>query len=127
MQSKPSEMEYRYLGNSGLKVSLIGFGNMSLYDLKKEDEYLPIYKRCIELGINFFDTAEAYGGGAICEPTSEIIMGNIFKKLKVPREELVISTKVFFGKAFDFNAPPNYFGLSRKHIIEGANNCLKRL
>jgi len=52
-------------------------------------------------------------------------MGNAFKKLNIPREQLVISTKLFFGTESSINK--NGDGLSRKHLIEGANHSLKRL
>jgi aryl-alcohol dehydrogenase-like predicted oxidoreductase len=120
-------MEYRFLGPTGLKVSVLSFGNMNQGDLTKQAEYNEVVKKCWDHGINFFDTSENYNSG-----TSEIILGEALKNLKVPREELVISTKVFYGKygAEALMAPnktPNTWGLSRKHIIEGVKASLKRL
>ena len=74
-------------------------------------------KFCLEHGINFFDTAEVYGlGGA------EISLGKAFKELKVQREKVVVSTKLY-----NCGTDPNDSFLSRKHIIEGIRNSLKRL
>lgn len=57
-------MEYRFLGNTGLKVSVIGFGNAQLtYDEEAQQNMTNIVKRALELGVNFFDTAEFYGNG----------------------------------------------------------------
>ena len=117
VDSKP-KMEYRYLGNSGLRVSMLGFGNC-LNSNKPEDYEMnrDVMKMCFEAGINFFDTAEIYGFGQ-----SETIMGKAFKELGYKREELVISTKIFkIGQGVNDTL------LSRKHIIEGVNGSLKRL
>jgi aryl-alcohol dehydrogenase-like predicted oxidoreductase len=111
-------MEYRYLGNSGLRVSLLSYGNW--LNSNTEDSYTltrDAMKKCYEAGVNFFDTAEIYGFGV-----AETVMGRAFKELGYPRENLVISTKLFkIGPGI------NDTFLSRKHIIEGINNSLKRL
>ena len=70
-----------------------------------------------EAGVNFFDNAEAYAGG-----NAEIVMGNVLKKTKWPRESFVVSSKVFWG-----GEGPNDRGLSRKHIYEAGRRSLKRL
>jgi voltage-dependent potassium channel beta subunit len=111
-------MEYRYLGNSGLRVSLLSFGNW-LNSNKQEDYELTrdAMKLCLDAGVNFFDTAEIYGFGE-----AETQMGKAFKELNVKREEVVVSTKLFkIGQGV------NDGFLSRKHILEGINNSLKRL
>lgn len=117
--TKPAHnMEYRYLGNSGLRVSVLSFGNW-LNSNKPEDYEITrdAMKLCFEAGVNFFDTAEIYGFGQ-----AEEIMGRAFKELGFKREELVVSTKLFkIGQGV------NDSFLSRKHIIEGINNSLKRL
>jgi voltage-dependent potassium channel beta subunit len=118
-------MEYRFLGPTGLKVSTLGFGCMTFEDLSKEDTYFEIFKKCYDSGINFFDTAENYFNG-----NSEILLGRCLKRSGIPREELVISTKLFYSNMDFLNLPkwkPNTYGLSRKHIIEGVKNSLKRL
>jgi len=110
-----SKMEYRYLGNTGLKVSIIGFGNwVNNFNNEKTKE---CFKKCLENGINFFDTAEAYGLGK-----SETSFGKVIKELNIPREKIVVSTKIY-----RVGDDPNDSFLSRKHIREGVSNSLKRL
>jgi voltage-dependent potassium channel beta subunit len=111
-------MEYRLIGNTGLKVSVLGFGNMNIGSNPWPQElHDALIKRCWDHGINFFDTAEMYDGG-VCET----ILGKSIKALGVPREDLVITTKIFKG-----GKGVNAIGLSRKHLIEGVRNSLKRL
>lgn len=109
-------MKYNKLGRSGLKVSELSFGSWltfgSDYDSKAARKIL---RHAFEKGINFFDNAEVYAHGK-----SETIMGEALKDFK--REDLVISTKIFWG-----GEGPNDTGLSRKHLIEGTRNSLKRL
>ena len=117
MTTKPdsSKMEYRYLGKTGLRVSVVSWGNW----VNNENDQLTLdsVKVCLEHGINFFDTAEVYGLGK-----AEMSLGKAFKELGVQREKVVVSTKIF-RSGFD----PNDGFLSRKHIIEGIRNSLKRL
>ena len=110
-----SKMEYRYLGNSGLRVSVLSFGNWSDHEDEKKMEEL--IKTCLENGVNFFDTAEGYGMGK-----AETSLGKALKALNVPREKIVVSTKIFKG-----GPDPNDGFESRKHIIEGVKLSLKRL
>ncbi len=116
-------MEYVNLGKSGLKVSPICLGMMSFgtsewrdYTLD-EAESLPIIERAIELGVNFFDTADMYSLGV-----SEEVTGRALNQF-ANREEVVIATKVYFP----IGQGPNGGGLSRKHIMEGIDNSLRRL
>ncbi len=112
-------MEYKNLGSSGLKVSVIGLGTFIISEDPAVHENLKqIIKKAYDSGINFFDTAELYGYGQ-----SELALGKAIKDLQLPREQLVISTKIFWGPGDG----PNDNGLSRKHIIEGTKNSLKRL
>lgn len=122
-------MEYRLLGPTGLKVSILSYGTYMMKDhfsrsySSAEEGVYETVKKALESGINFFDTAEVYAAGQ-----SEIDLGNAFKKLKVNREDIVVSAKIYFGsKGFGINAGINKNGLSRKHIIEGLNASLKRL
>ena len=116
-------MEYRFLGNSGLKVSVLSFGNwLTNNDPKVIENTKQIVKRCHELGVNFFDTAEGYGRGE-----AERQFGEAIKFLNVPREDIVVSTKIFFGTAEEGKSKINRTGTSRKHIIEGLAASLKRL
>ena len=116
-------MQYTNLGRSGLKVSRIALGMMS-YGSKKWREWvleertaMKHIKTAVELGINFFDTANMYSIGV-----SEEITGKALKKF-ARREEVVIATKVFF-KMHD---GPLGSGLSRKHIMDQADASLRRL
>lgn len=111
-------MEYRHLGSSGLLVSALSLGAWVTYgEQVGEDVAYACMKAAYDAGVNFFDNAEGYGAGK-----AEIVMGNVIKKAGWKRSDLVISTKIFWG-----GAGPNDRGLSRKHIIEGANAALKRL
>lgn len=118
-------MQYVKLGNTGVDVSRICLGCMS-YGVPErgnhrwvlnEDDSRPFIKRAIELGINFFDTANVYSDG-----TSEEIVGRALKDF-ARRDEIVIATKVH-GR---MHAGPNGGGLSRKHIMTEIDNSLKRL
>lgn len=118
-------MEYRLLGSTGLKVSMMGFGTMGFDDVKRKDTYTELIKKGYECGINFFDTSEAYSSNL-----SEQLLGASLKTLQIPRENIVISTKIFYGKGFSHphsNQLVNSMGLSRKHIIESTLRSLKCL
>ncbi|SIS83523.1 aldo/keto reductase [Alicyclobacillus vulcanalis] len=118
-------MEYVKLGRTGLEVSRIclgcmGFGKPGTWQhpwVLDEDDARPIIHRALDLGINFFDTANVYSIG-----TSEEIVGKILKEA-VPRDQVVIATKVFFP----LREGPNAGGLSRKSIMEAIDQSLKRL
>eukprot|EP00347_Sterkiella_histriomuscorum_P010088 403338722 len=126
-QDKKSLMEYRYLGSTGIKVSAISFGNMvNHYASDPQSSTNEIIQKCLEWGINFFDTAESYSAGM-----AEVYLGQAFKDLNVRREDVVVTTKLYFGTDDSFGkmACPqvNAVGLSRKHIIEGTKASLQRL
>ena len=113
-------MAYRYLGNTGMKVSVLSFGNWLTSDKKNEESQQLItecVQRCFEKGINYFDTAEAYAYGG-----AEIQMGIALKSLNTQRKNYVVSTKLI-----KVGTGPNDIGLSRKRIIEGTKASLKRL
>lgn len=111
-------MEYRRLGRSGLKLSALSLGAWVTYGGQVgQDTAAECMKAAVEHGVNFFDNAEGYAGG-----NAEIVMGNVIKNAGWRREDLVISTKIFWG-----GRGPNDTGLSHKHIIEGTNAALKRL
>jgi voltage-dependent potassium channel beta subunit len=111
-------MEYRRLGKSGLQVSALSFGSWVTFGAQIGDN---VAEECMKLaydnGINFFDNAEAYASGK-----SEIVMGNILKKMNWDRTTYVLSSKVFWGGKL-----PNQLGLSRKHVTEACHAALKRL
>ena len=110
-------MQYRYLGNSGLKVSALSFGAWVTFgDQIGEDVATDLMKTAYEHGVNFFDNAEGYSAGK-----AETMMGNVIKKQGWKRSDLVVSTKIFWG-----GGGPNDMGLSRKHIIEGTKAAIER-
>src|SRR5450755_944058 len=117
-------MEYVNLGKAGVKVSRICLGTMT-YGSKRwrewvleEEESRPFIRRALELGINFFDTADMYSLGA-----SEEILGRALKEFGPSRDRVVIATKVFNPMGDD----PNQRGLSRKHIRHAIDDSLRRL
>ncbi len=116
-------MEFANLGNTGLKVSSICLGMMT-YGIPEwrdwvldEEASRPFIQRALELGINFFDTANAYSRGV-----SEEITGRALRDF-ARRDEVVIATKVYFP----WSTVPNMGGLSRKHILSEVENSLRRL
>jgi voltage-dependent potassium channel beta subunit len=117
--SSSKKMQYRRLGASGLKVSEICLGSWLTYGNATEDRTAETcIDRAYELGINFFDTANAYARGK-----SEEVVGRALKKY--PRDTYVVATKVYFPMS---DGPlPNNQGLSRKHIMEQCEASLKRL
>jgi aryl-alcohol dehydrogenase-like predicted oxidoreductase len=116
-------MNYVRLGASGLKVSRVCLGTMTYGSTKwrdwvlNEPEARPFFKRAIELGINFFDTADMYSQGM-----SEEVTGRALRDFAT-RGEVVVATKVFNRMGPD----PNAAGLSRKHIMDGIDASLRRL
>lgn len=116
----PKDMQFRHLGPTGLKVSVFSLGGWLTYGGTHNGE---IVKNCLKTawdhGINTFDTAETYANG-----NSEIEMGNALKELNWPRDEYVLTTKIFFGTG---RKEPNTRGLSWKHIVEGLKSSLERL
>jgi len=111
-------MNYRRLGSAGLKVSELSLGAWVTYGGQVgEGAATECMSTAYEAGVNFFDNAEAYSGG-----NAEVVMGNVIKKLGWRRESIVVSSKVFRG-----GEGPNDRGLSRKHVLEGCRNSLRRL
>ena len=86
-------MEYRRLGKSGLQVSTLSFGSWLTFGKQIGDDVAEnLMKIAYDNGVNFFDNAEIYATGK-----SEIVMGNILKKLGWRRSSFLVSSKVFFG------------------------------
>ncbi len=113
-------MQYRRLGKSGLQVSVLSFGSWLTFGKQiGDDRAEELMVKAYDHGVNFFDNAEIYARGQ-----SEIVMGNILKKLNWDRSTYLVSSKVFFGSG---GKGPNQTGLSRKHIFEGCHAALKRL
>jgi aryl-alcohol dehydrogenase-like predicted oxidoreductase len=116
-------MDYVRLGATGLKVSRVCLGTMT-YGTPKWREWVldeqasrPFIRRALELGVNFFDTADMYSDGA-----SEEVLGRALKDF-AKRQEVVLATKVFFP----MGPGPNDRGLSRKHILDAIDASLRRL
>jgi aryl-alcohol dehydrogenase-like predicted oxidoreductase len=112
------------LGRTGIKVSRICLGCMT-YGTSKwrpwvldEEASRPFFRRAWEAGINFFDTADMYSDGA-----SEEVLGRALRDLAVPREQVVVATKVFNP----MGPTANQRGLSRKHILHAIDASLRRL
>lgn len=116
-------MEYTTLGNSGMTVSRICLGTMSFGSsswrewVLDEEESRPIIERAIDLGINFFDTANVYSLGE-----SEQVLGNVLGEYD--RDELVVASKVYHPMS---DSNPNARGLSRKAIDQELSHSLSRL
>jgi len=111
-------MQYRYLGNSGFKVSELIYGNWLTHATQIENEAAhATVKAALEGGITTFDTADVYAN-----QQAEVVLGEALKGQR--REGLEILTKVYWPVA---ERKPNDTGLSRKHIMESINGSLKRL
>lgn len=117
-------MEYVNFGSTGLKVSRLALGTMGFGARSwrkwalEEEESRPILRRALELGINFFDTADIYSFGV-----SEEILGRALKDFGPSRSRVVIATKACLPMSDD----PNDRGLSRKHLFHSIDASLKRL
>lgn len=114
-----TSMQYRRLGNAGLKLSELSFGSWVTFKTQLGDDTVyECMKAAYDAGVNFFDNAEAYAGGQ-----SEELMGSALKKLGWRRGSYVISTKLFWG----LNDGPNEKNtLNRKYLLEAMNGALKR-
>ena len=116
-------MEYRLLGASGLEVSVLSFGTMTLggegrfaaMGNVQVEEARRLIEICIEAGVNLFDTAEVYSSGK-----SEEVLG---KALGARRRDMVLATKVFAA----LEPGTNKAGLTRRHILEACEASLRRL
>ena len=117
-------MEYIRFGNTGMKVSRICLGTMTYGKptdrwpwALEEEQSRPFIRKALDMGINFFDTADIYSLGA-----SEEVVGSALRDF-AKRDEIVLATKVFNPMSAD----PNDAGLSRKHIMSSIDKSLKRL
>ncbi len=116
-------MKYTFLGRTGVTVSRLCLGCMSYGSpswrpwVLDEAASRPFFRRAVESGINFFDTADMYSVGA-----SEEVTGRALREL-ANLEECVVATKVFNP----LNERPNMGGLSRKHVVQGCEASLRRL
>jgi len=117
-------MQYVRLGSTGLKVSRLCLGAMTYGDpgwrpwVLDEEASRPFIKRALEVGINFFDTADMYSLGK-----SEEVLGRALRDFASSRDSVVLATKAFNPMSED----PNDRGLSRKHLLSSIDRSLKRL
>ena len=126
-EKTPNTMEYRHLGRSGLKVSAIGLGCMNFGDATDEPAAFTIMDAAIEAGINFFDTADVYGGPQKPDMekgfgTSEEIVGNWLSK-SGKRDDIVLATKAYQPMGLG----PNDRRLSAYHLKRACEASLRRL
>lgn len=119
MEAKPSEkMAYRYLGNTGLKVSVLSFGTMLMdYSEENNNQWIECAKAAFEAGVNYFDSAEFYGMGQ-----ADRNLGKAIKEFGCERKDFIVAVKIYRG-----GTGPNSYDMSRKHIIEGCLNSLKNM
>jgi len=115
-------VEYSRLGKAGIQVSELSLGTSIDVNRLQLPSLREILTTAFDHGINSFDTAEAY-----VDTIAESQLGRAIKCFR--REELVISSKVFYGEDYNFykQKKPNLYGLSWKHIVEGCKNSLHRL
>lgn len=118
-------MDYRPIGNTGLKVSELCLGTMQFGWTADETTSLNVLSAAFEAGINFFDTADVYSRWAEGNPggVAESIIGKWIKQSQIARDHLVLATKVR-GK---MGVGPNDEGLSRLHILQAVEASLRRL
>jgi aryl-alcohol dehydrogenase-like predicted oxidoreductase len=116
-----AKMEYRRLGRSGLKVSVLSFGSWVTFGNQFDD---GLARECMsaarDAGCNFFDNAESYAAGQ-----SEAIMGRVIESLGWPRHEIVVSSKFFWGIHGD--VPNMRNTLNRKYLMQAVDASLERL
>ncbi len=115
-------MEYRYMGKTGLQLSVLSFGSWVSFHKQIHDAVADeLMGIAYDQGINFFDNAEVYALGE-----SEKMMGRVLKNKNWDRTSYTISSKAFFGWRGKANKP-NQTGLSRKHLTEACHEALQRL
>ena len=120
MTQAANQMEYRRLGRTGLKVSVLSFGSWVTFDTQmKDDLAMECMQTAYDAGCNFFDNAEAYAGGE-----SERIMGRVIRQLGWPRWSYVITTKLYWGI---HDAPNMRNTLNRKYLMQAIDGSLERL
>ena len=114
-------MQYRRMGDSGLKLSVLSFGSWITFGGQMGlDESLECMQNARDAGVNFFDNAEVYAGGQ-----AEQVMGDALAEFGWPRHSYLVSTKYFWGIHRD--VPNAYFTLNRKYLLEAIDRSLERL
>jgi voltage-dependent potassium channel beta subunit len=115
------EMQYRRLGNAGIKTSVFSYGSWLTFGSQQErDDSLECMNAAYDAGVNFFDNAEVYAGGK-----AETVMGHALQEFAWPRHTYLVSTKYFWGIHRDV---PNAFStLNRKYLMEAIDKSIERL
>ncbi|MGB1274460.1 MAG: aldo/keto reductase, partial [Nannocystaceae bacterium] len=108
-------MQYRFLGQTGIRISQLGYGTMGFGDSCNLEMSRTLFNRCRDAGINHFDCADVYAGGR-----SEAILGELIEDC---RDEIVLATKAYFPTGSDVNAR----GGSRFHLVRAVEASLRRL
>jgi len=118
-------MKYTRLGKSNLEVSKVCIGTMHFGSRTSEDEAFAIMDKALDMGINFFDTANVYSGAGELRGTSEQIIGN-WMKARGTRDQIVLATKVF-GNMSDAPIPNESAGISAYKVRKHVEESLQRL
>lgn len=108
-------MEHRFVGTTGMRVSRLAFGTMTFGGDADLDASRDLFRRCLDAGIDHFDTADVYNAGRTEEILGQLMQGE--------RERLVIATKAYFPSG----AGPNDRGSSRRHLVQSLEGSLRRL
>ncbi|NNF68267.1 MAG: aldo/keto reductase [Acidimicrobiia bacterium] len=115
-------MQYRRLGNAGIKVSVLSFGSWLTFGSRQAvEQSIECMGAAYEAGVNFFDNAEVYSGGQ-----SETVMGEAIKELGWARHSYLVSTKFFWGIHGE-SAINAHWTLNRKYLMEAVDKSLERL
>ncbi len=115
-------MEYRRIGRSGLRLSVLSLGSWVTYATQVDTgSAVELMAAAYDAGVNFFDNAEAYAGGQ-----SEVVMGAALKKLNWPRLNYVVSTKFFWGIDRAGEAINRKDTLNRKYLMQAIDGSLQR-
>ena len=115
------EMQYRRLGNAGIKISVFSYGSWLTFGSQQEkDDSLECMNAAYDAGVNFFDNAEVYSGGK-----AETVMGNALREFGWPRHTYLVSTKYFWGIHGD--VPNAFYTLIRKYLLEAIDKSIERL
>ena len=115
------EMQYRRLGNAGIKTSVFSYGSWLTFGSQQEkDDSLECMNAAYDAGVNFFDNAEVYAGGK-----AETVMGQALQEFGWPRHTYLVSTKYFWGIHGD--VPNAFYTLNRKYLMEAIDKSIERL
>ena len=115
------EMQYRRLGNAGIKTSVFSYGSWLTFGSQQEkDDSLECMNAAYDAGVNFFDNAEVYAGGK-----AETVMGQALQEFGWPRHTYLVSTKYFWGIHRD--VPNAFYTLNRKYLMEAIDKSIERL